>query len=334
MSCGGGDNNNVDSCNCTFAEELFNEELLTCEDREECPQGCPICSTCLSILGCEEPNIASLLSKEEIIYIIVGSVLFLIIALALIHSRRKKNKASDLNQHLIDDNANDMNPSQSSRRGFQPPVVPFGGAVVKGGKADSETDGEEDSVDGTMDDTLINTASVEDVPDDELIEHEIIEEEIIKESPTGESDYVSLPPTNLVESPTGESDMIGLVAVPTAGSTVQEEEVTPEPEIEESPVESVESEEIEEVEYESSFEETVEEEEIETVEEEVIEDIEEPEATEPTEEPTEEPAESQADDLPVAPSVEDEEPALPAAPSEESIPNVASLVSSFESKTR
>lgn len=159
MSCGG-DSSNLGSCNCTFAEELFDSGLLVCEDRERCPRNCPICSTCLSVLGCPEmAGPIDRLATSTMIYIIVGAVILLVVALAVFHSRRRRQQQHELKQHLITeddydaDDADDGDDRDDSR--FQPPTAGTGAAMVAGGaavgawKANKETDSEADTDDCT-----------------------------------------------------------------------------------------------------------------------------------------------------------------------------------------
>lgn len=156
MSCGG-DSSNLDSCNCTFAEELFDSGLLVCEDRERCPRNCPICSTCLSVLGCPDmTGPIDRLATSTMIYIIVGAVILLVVALAVFHSRRRRQQQHELKQHLItedDYDGDDGDDGDDSR--FQPPTAGTGAAMVAGGaavgawKANKETNSEADTDDCT-----------------------------------------------------------------------------------------------------------------------------------------------------------------------------------------
>jgi len=164
MSCGG-DSTNIASCNCTFAEELFDKGLLVCEDRERCPRNCPICSTCLSVLGCPETaGPVDRLATSTIIYIIVGAVILVVVTLAVFHSRRRRQQQHELKQHLITEdeyNADGMDTGDAG--GFEPPNTGAGAALIAGGtatvgawKAPKETDSEADtddctrSIDATM----------------------------------------------------------------------------------------------------------------------------------------------------------------------------------------
>lgn len=235
MSCGG-DNTNLDECDCTFAQELFDRGLLVCEDRERCPRSCPICSTCLSVLGCPEVE-GSRLASSTLVYIIVGSVVFLVIALALVHSHRKKKQENDLSQQLIpgakDKDMND--PNQDNQTGWEPPLVdsadsgglavPVGGAVWKNSKDESDTDDEEEeTIDETLDDTMLSpsvdgpvplaaTEDTADRPEDEMAMEDVEKDE-------DEAQEEQEPD---IESPTVDGDDAIL-----ATSTIDGDETAPE----------------------------------------------------------------------------------------------------------
>jgi len=162
MSCGS-DSSNLDTCNCTFAEELFDKGLLVCEDRERCPRSCPICSTCLSVLGCPETvGPSNRLATSTMIYIIVGAVILLVVALAVFHSRRRRQQQHELKQQLIteDECGADVAGCGDGAR-FEPPNVDAGnssgnsaamfagGAAVGAWKASKETQSETDTDDCT-----------------------------------------------------------------------------------------------------------------------------------------------------------------------------------------
>jgi hypothetical protein len=93
-------------CNCTFAEELRDNGLLSCDDTSFCPQDCSICTTCMSLLGCdvapEKPLVSRLLSTTIMLYVIAAAVSLLIFALAAYYSRRKWQDERDLNKSLIE----------------------------------------------------------------------------------------------------------------------------------------------------------------------------------------------------------------------------------------
>lgn len=78
--------------------------LLSCEDYSLCPRDCPICSTCLSLSGCEAPS--NFLQKSGIstrvwVYIALGLLFILILAIALYHNRRKSKEENDLKESLM-----------------------------------------------------------------------------------------------------------------------------------------------------------------------------------------------------------------------------------------
>mmetsp|Transcript_20701 Transcript_20701/g.22162 ORF Transcript_20701/g.22162 Transcript_20701/m.22162 type:complete len:512 (+) Transcript_20701:456-1991(+) len=94
-------------CNCTFAEELRDNGLLTCNDATLCPENCSICTTCMSLLGCDvappkQPLAIRLGSTSILLYIVAAAVALLIFALAVYYSRRKLQDERDLNKSLIE----------------------------------------------------------------------------------------------------------------------------------------------------------------------------------------------------------------------------------------
>jgi hypothetical protein len=103
MSLSCEDSNTLTACNCTFAEELMNEGLLACDDAESCPVGCPICSTCLFLMGCEEPSQSrgDNVPPSTTLYIIAAAVVTLILFLLCYHKRRRKQEEDDLKSKLI-----------------------------------------------------------------------------------------------------------------------------------------------------------------------------------------------------------------------------------------
>lgn len=104
----------ADSCNCTFAERLFEQGLLTCEDESSCPVDCPVCGTCLSILGCNVTNVpptftvgGGTISPSTILFIIGAALIVLLIALIVYRARRRSSKKladNDLSTNLMSGN--------------------------------------------------------------------------------------------------------------------------------------------------------------------------------------------------------------------------------------
>ena len=95
------------SCNCTFAEELRDYGLLTCDDATFCPSDCPICFTCMQILGCDvrppnQPLASQWVSTSIMLYIIAAAVAIFVLALAVYYSHRKWQDQNDLGKYLIE----------------------------------------------------------------------------------------------------------------------------------------------------------------------------------------------------------------------------------------
>ena len=98
---------NPSGCNCTFAEELKDNGLLTCEDAKLCPWNCAICSNCMFLLGCDVTPMLPLVSRwtsiSKLHYIIGGALVgVIVIGLLAYYLRRKWQNDHDLNQNLIE----------------------------------------------------------------------------------------------------------------------------------------------------------------------------------------------------------------------------------------
>jgi hypothetical protein len=76
--------------------------LLTCDDAESCPDDCPICSTCLVVMGCKESaGRSDNVTTSTTLYIIAASVASLILFLLCYHTRRRKQEEDHLKSRLI-----------------------------------------------------------------------------------------------------------------------------------------------------------------------------------------------------------------------------------------
>lgn len=98
-------------CNCSFAEELIENNLLSCEEASLCPNDCRICSICLHVLGCDPepfaPTVWRNMSALSIVYIVGAAVGMLFFGLVAHYSRKhccngKRHRSSDLDQNLLD----------------------------------------------------------------------------------------------------------------------------------------------------------------------------------------------------------------------------------------
>jgi len=112
--------------------------LLTCDDATRCPEDCPICNTCLSIIGCNVTDIPDPglngkgilgnLSKEELLYIVGAAIaVVLLFLIVLCRSRKSSEKMEDLKKDLMagesaDDGTDcETHASQSYNPAWQPP---------------------------------------------------------------------------------------------------------------------------------------------------------------------------------------------------------------------
>ena len=100
MSC----DDSLIGCNCTFAAELIDEGLLSCEDASSCPRECQVCSTCLALLGCEvspdAPLASELITSKILLYLIAAGVALVVIMMVAYYSRRRKDQ-QDLKASLM-----------------------------------------------------------------------------------------------------------------------------------------------------------------------------------------------------------------------------------------
>jgi hypothetical protein len=188
MSLSCEDSQTLTDCNCTFAEELMGAGLLTCDDADSCPDDCPICSTCLVVMGCTEPSQArgATVPTSTILYVIAAAVVSLITFLLCYHTRRRRQEEDDLKSKLIaggnkgdsyvppqrDLGAPPFKPPSQAPAQFQPSSDAaaaggiFAGALAKkSSNSDSETD-DGYSVDATAvtaDDTTVNRSVGDDM---------------------------------------------------------------------------------------------------------------------------------------------------------------------------
>jgi hypothetical protein len=188
MSLSCEDSYTLTDCNCTFAEELFGAGLLTCDDADNCPDDCPICSTCLVVMGCKDPSQsrADNVPTSIILYIVAGAVGSLILFLFCYHTRRRKQEEVGLKSKLIAGGhkgdsyvppqtnlgAPPFKPPSQAPAQFQPSSDAaaaggiFAGALAKkSDDSDSETD-DGDSLDATAvtaDETTVVRSSGDDM---------------------------------------------------------------------------------------------------------------------------------------------------------------------------
>jgi hypothetical protein len=164
--------NSLENCNCTFAEEFLALGLLDCDDEAICPEDCPICATCMTVIGCTSPPAAQAgepLPTSTILYIIGAAILFLIVALAVYHSRRRNQQENELKKNLMageEDTRGDVYSANSNAELWEPPTVApiqfdpsnvaasaaMAAAMVKPTKqeSDTESDGSGESVAATL----------------------------------------------------------------------------------------------------------------------------------------------------------------------------------------
>lgn len=103
--------NTLDNCECSFAENLRDDGMLSCDDVSKCPTGCGVCMTCMRLLGCtseqqQQGATTSSASSNIVPYLIAGAVSVILIAgVAYAVSHRKRKEDSSLGERLVDEEA-------------------------------------------------------------------------------------------------------------------------------------------------------------------------------------------------------------------------------------
>jgi hypothetical protein len=105
------DVNTLDNCECSFAKNLMDDGMLSCEDVSKCPSGCGVCMTCMKLLGCtseqqQQGTTTSSASSNIVPYSIAAAISVILIAgVAYAVSQRKRKEDNSLGEHLVDEEA-------------------------------------------------------------------------------------------------------------------------------------------------------------------------------------------------------------------------------------
>ena len=93
----------LDACECIFAEQLVEEERLSCYDMSSCPSDCQICRTCLKLLGCGGSGNANRVSapmrRSLFVVLAAAGIIFLSGAYCVVWKGRQSS--SELAAHLM-----------------------------------------------------------------------------------------------------------------------------------------------------------------------------------------------------------------------------------------
>jgi hypothetical protein len=99
------DADNLESCECNFAEEMMGIGLLSCDMADQCPKDCAICTTCFQVIGCVtggQEGLNSAKSAANFLYVIVAGVGFLFFGIIYYSANRKRGN-QDLGAHLMEE---------------------------------------------------------------------------------------------------------------------------------------------------------------------------------------------------------------------------------------
>ena len=91
----------LSSCQCVFAEELFEQGRLECDDMSMCPTDCQICKSCMELLGCESPLVTSLESSRGLLVLVAIGLGVFVFGVMYYYRRGRSNHTSDLQEQLI-----------------------------------------------------------------------------------------------------------------------------------------------------------------------------------------------------------------------------------------
>jgi len=113
----------LDDCECIFAEELLDLGLLQCSDADLCPAECPICSTCMQLIGCTRVTTGVTAERtSNTLYVVAAAVGLLVFGLVYFTARRRRDR-SELGAHLMENEAMDS-ASPPAAPLVVPPVSP------------------------------------------------------------------------------------------------------------------------------------------------------------------------------------------------------------------
>jgi hypothetical protein len=99
------DADNLENCECNFAEEMMDSGLLSCDAAAECPADCAICNTCFQVLGCAtggSGGLNSAQSASNFLYVIAAGAGVLFFGIVY-YSANKRRGNKDLGAHLMED---------------------------------------------------------------------------------------------------------------------------------------------------------------------------------------------------------------------------------------
>ena len=90
------------NCECIFAEELLDLGLLSCSDASMCPGACPICSTCMQLIGCTFVTTGITSGRtSNTLYVVAAAIGLLVFGLVYFTARRRREEDGELHAHLM-----------------------------------------------------------------------------------------------------------------------------------------------------------------------------------------------------------------------------------------
>jgi len=94
----------LNKCECIFTEELIEQGLLDCEDMDVCPSSCPICKSCLELVGCASSVTTDRVGATQSWLFFIAVTLGTMACGAMYYIRRRRSRQiteAHLEHHLI-----------------------------------------------------------------------------------------------------------------------------------------------------------------------------------------------------------------------------------------
>ena len=118
-----------ENCECTFASELMDMGMLTCDDVSRCPDQCGVCMTCMRLLGCANAQPSSgatgFVSSNITFYLIAAAIGSVVIAGVAYASSRNTRDENSLGEQLMDDSGFEPTVFLAPSGEFDAPGAPF-----------------------------------------------------------------------------------------------------------------------------------------------------------------------------------------------------------------
>lgn len=124
------DEDSLEHCRCNAAEELYMNGAFVCPEDggESCPQDCPVCLTCLYLVGCDPIEALSSYAPYETPIFIAIAMVTGIAVIALVISKFRKAQRSHSHEEPEEDHSSSYFAAESFQKGLGPSTDQLDGA--------------------------------------------------------------------------------------------------------------------------------------------------------------------------------------------------------------